>query len=91
MWPSVQTAGDNIVILILKQGEKQVKEDRQKIDTSKRDFMKKSALAGAGVVATATVSGEAVAAVTDDDSQTRQDRGYQLTSHVLEYYKTAAS
>lgn len=68
-----------------------MKKDRQKLDTSKRDFIKKSALAGAGVVATAVVSGEAVATVTEDDTQVKQNRGYQMTPHVLEYYKSAAS
>ncbi len=68
-----------------------MKKDRQKLDTGKRDFMKKSALAGAGVVATAVVGGEAAAAAADDDVQVKQNKGYQMTPHVLEYYKSAAS
>ncbi|MCP4430433.1 MAG: twin-arginine translocation signal domain-containing protein [Gammaproteobacteria bacterium] len=68
-----------------------MKKNRQKLDTSKRDFIKKSALAGAGVVTTAVVCGEAVATVADDDVQSKQNKGYQLTPHVLEYYKSAAS
>lgn len=68
-----------------------MKKINQELDTSKRDFIKKSALAGAGVVATTVVSGEAMAAVGVEDSQPREDKGYQLTSHVLDYYKSAAS
>ena len=68
-----------------------MKKDRQKLDTSKRDFIKKSALAGAGVAATAVISSEAVATVTDEHEQTKQSKGYRLTPHVLEYYKSAAS
>ena len=68
-----------------------MKKPTKELDTTKRDFIKKSALAGAGVVATTVISGEAVAAISVDDKQTRQDKGYQLTQHVLDYYKSAAS
>lgn len=68
-----------------------MKKDRQKLDSSKRDFIKKSAFAGAGVVATAVVSGEAVATVSEETEQTGKNKGYRLTAHVLEYYKSAAS
>lgn len=68
-----------------------MKKTKKELDKSKRDFIKKSALAGAGVVASTVVSGEAVAAVSADDKETRQDKGYQLTPHILEYYKSAAS
>lgn len=68
-----------------------MKKDRQKLDISKREFIKKSAFAGAGVVATAAVSGEAVATVSEETKQTGQSKGYRLTAHVLDYYKSVAS
>ncbi len=68
-----------------------MKKTKKELDKSKRDFIKKSALAGAGVAASTVVSGEAVAAVNAGDKETRQDKGYQLTPHILEYYKSAAS
>lgn len=68
-----------------------MKKNRQELDTSKRDFIKKSAFAGAGVVATAAVSGEAIATVSEETGQTGQNKGYRLTAHVLDYYKSAAS
>lgn len=68
-----------------------MKKDRQKLDTSKRDFIKKSALAGAGVIAATAVSGEAMATVSEDTEQPSQSKGYRLTAHVLDYYKSAAS
>ncbi len=68
-----------------------MKKTKKALDNSKRDFIKKSALAGAGVAATAVVSSEAVAAVSTDHKETTQDKGYQLTPHILEYYKSAAS
>ena len=68
-----------------------MKKDRQKLDTSKRDFIKKSACAGAGVVAAAAASGEVMATVPEDTGQAGQNKGYRLTAHVLDYYKSAAS
>lgn len=68
-----------------------MKKSKKELDKSKRDFIKKSTLAGAGVVAASVVTGEAVAAVSVDDKEARQDKGYHLTPHVLEYYKSAAS
>ncbi len=68
-----------------------MKKTKKELDKSKRDFIKKSALASAGVVAGTVVSGEAAAAVDADSKETRQDKGYQLTPHILEYYKSAAS
>ena len=68
-----------------------MKKTSKVLDNSKRDFIKKSTLAGASVVAASVVGGEAVAAVSVEDKQDRQDKGYQLSSHVLDYYKSAAS
>lgn len=53
--------------------------------------MKKSAVVGAGVAASAVAGGEAIAAVTTDESESKQNKGYQLTQHVADYYKSAAS
>jgi polyhydroxyalkanoate synthesis regulator phasin len=61
------------------------------LDNNRRDFMKKSAIVGAGVAATTLASAEAVAAVTVDEGEIKQDKGYQLTQHVADYYKSAAS
>ncbi len=63
----------------------------KELDKSKRGFIKKSTLAGAGVVATMMVSGEAVAEIGVDDETTPENKGYHLTQHVLDYYKSAAS
>ncbi len=68
-----------------------MKKTDKKLDKNRRDFIKKSTLAGAGVAASAFAAGEAVAAVKDDGDQVQGDKGYQLTAHVLEYYKSAAS
>ncbi len=63
----------------------------ERLDKNRRDFIKKSTLAGAGVAASTLVVGEAVAAASIDDDQAQESKGYQLTDHVIEYYKSAAS
>ena len=68
-----------------------MKKTNKSLDNNRRDFMKKSALVGAGVAATTLAGTEAVAAVTVDEGEARQDKGYQLTQHVADYYKSAAS
>ncbi|MCP4487979.1 MAG: twin-arginine translocation signal domain-containing protein [Gammaproteobacteria bacterium] len=68
-----------------------MKNTGKKLDKNRRDFIKKSTLAGAGVVAGNLVAGEAAAAVSSDDDQVQENKGYQLTEHVIEYYKSAAS
>lgn len=60
-------------------------------NNNRRDFIKKSALVGAAVAASTVAGGEAVAAVTSDGGEARQNKGYQLTQHVADYYKSAAS
>ena len=68
-----------------------MKKDRQKLDTSRRDFIRKSAFAGAGVVAASAAGGEAMATVSENTEKAGQKKGYRLTAHVLDYYKSAAS
>ncbi len=83
---------EHTMVIDLNQGEEvSVKKTKKELDKSKRDFIKKSTLAGAGVAASTIVSGEAIAAASTDDKETRPDKGYQLTPHILEYYKSAAS
>ncbi len=68
-----------------------MKKTGKKLDKNRRDFIKKSTLVGAGVAASTLAANEAVATVNSDDSQIQENKGYQLTDHVLEYYKSAAS
>jgi hypothetical protein len=69
--------------------EKQVKTKSQPKDQARRDFIKKSTLAGAGVAATTMASTRAVAAVDVETDHKPGQKGYQLTRHVLDYYKSA--
>ena len=61
-----------------------------KLDKNRRAFVKNSTLAGAGLVAGGILPGAAIANVTEDKTENSKQKGYQLTQHVLEYYKSAA-
>ena len=69
----------------MKQNDKQTSESR-------RAFLRGTVATGAGAAVAATVPGVAVAATSDTSPEpdTKQ-KGYRLTQHILDYYKTAAS
>ena len=68
-----------------------VKKIKKDLDKKRREFIKKSTLVGAGLAATAVVPGAAIAGVSADKPEEKQQKGYQLTPHVIEYYKSAAN
>jgi len=66
-----------------------VKNNKQPRDEERREFIKKTTLVGAGVAATAVTSTGAIAGVSTNDTEKPGQKGYQLTQHVLDYYKSA--
>ncbi|CAD7842926.1 MAG: hypothetical protein [Olavius algarvensis Gamma 3 endosymbiont] len=66
-----------------------MEQKRQPKDQERREFIKKSTLVGAGVAATALASTGAIADVGGEIEQKPTQKGYQLTQHVLDYYKSA--
>ena len=67
-----------------------MKHDDKKIaDSSRRKFLRGTASAGAGVAVVAAVPG--VVAATDVEVKDKSAKGYRLTQHILDYYKSAAS
>ncbi len=66
-----------------------MKKNSQLKDQERRQFIKKSTLIGAGVAATSMASTSAIADLDDDSPQKPEQKGYQLTQHVLDYYKSA--
>lgn len=68
-----------------------MKKIKFKLDTHRREFIRLSTLAGVGIAASTVLPGAAIANVGDDKSTAKQHQGYQLTRHVIEYYKSAAS
>ncbi len=66
-----------------------MKNKRQPKDQERREFIKKSTLVGAGVAATTLASTRAIADVSGEVTEKPGQKGYQLTQHVLDYYKSA--
>ncbi|MCP4980782.1 MAG: twin-arginine translocation signal domain-containing protein [Gammaproteobacteria bacterium] len=54
----------------------------------RREFIKKSTLVGSAVAASTMASTNAIAQVGTTEEKPRQ-KGYQLTQHVIDYYKSA--
>ena len=56
----------------------------------RREFIKTGAAVGAGAAASALLPGAAAAAVDDGrEGAGKRKKGYQLSQHVLDYYRTA--
>ncbi len=66
-----------------------MKKKTQPKDQERREFIKKSTLVGAGVAASTMATTEAIAQVSIDSAEPTRKKGYQLTQHVLDYYKSA--
>ena len=64
--------------------KKQPKTNHQR---ARREFLRDSAVAGAGVTIAATLPGAAVADATEAAPAKISDK-YQLTPHISDYYKT---
>lgn len=64
--------------------------DQPTHDQQRRDFVKKSTLLGAGVAAAAALPATLSASVDETKKDDKQQKGYQVTQHVLDYYKSAA-
>lgn len=58
-------------------------------DQERRAFIKKTTLVGAGVAATTMASTRAIAEVGGEPAAKSDHKGYQLTRHVVDYYKSA--
>ena len=66
-----------------------MKNKNQPKDQQRREFIKKSAIVGAGVTATAVASTSAIADVGATSADRPEQKGYQISQHVLDYYKSA--
>jgi hypothetical protein len=63
--------------------------EKQLKNKQRREFIKKSTIVGAGVAATAVASTSAIAGDVTASTKKPGQQGYQLTQHVLDYYKSA--
>ena len=67
------------------------KTDKQ-TDKSRRQFLYSTLAGGTGAALTATVPGLVAASATDESADAgKSNKGYRLTQHIADYYKTAAS
>ena len=57
--------------------------------SSRREFLKTGAAVGAGAAASALLPGAAAAAEAEAPATAEAKKGYQLTQHVLDYYRSA--
>ena len=59
---------------------------------SRRTFLRGTVLTSAGAAVATAVPGVAVASVAQAESEPEsKQKGYRLTQHIVDYYKTAAS
>ena len=68
-----------------------MKKTRTDLDQDRRAFVKKSTLIGAGVAASTAIPAVAIASPSEIKTEAKQQKGYQLSPHVLAYYKSAAN
>jgi hypothetical protein len=69
-----------------------MKNDQKKaLNSERRNFIRGSLVAGVGVATAAVIPGAVVAADSDSPGQPKAQKGYRLTAHILEYYKSTAS
>ena len=66
-----------------------MKSKKQRNQEKRREFLKTSTLLGAGVASGAMFTTSASADVTTESSEPSGQKGYRLTQHVLDYYKSA--
>ena len=63
-------------------------DDKQIEDRGRREFIRDTAKAGAGVAIAATLPGAVVAEQGETSETKPAQKGYRLTRHILEYYKS---
>ena len=68
-----------------------MKRDVKRVNEGRRHFINGAAVAGLGTFAAAALPMSAIAAPAQEPGKESQGRGYRLSQHVIEYYKSAAS
>lgn len=66
-------------------------ERKQTHDKSRREFLQDSTAAGVGIAVAASLPGTVAAADDNAAEASPKGKGYRLTNHILEYYKTLSS
>ena len=69
-----------------------MKQNDKQTSQSRRIFLRGTVLTSAGAAVATVVPGVAVASVAEAESEPAgKPKGYRLTQHIVDYYKTAAS
>ena len=67
-----------------------MKQDDKLVDVRRRKFLGQAVTASAGTVVAAALPTAALAG-SEEAAREPQKKGYQLSQHILDYYKSAAS
>lgn len=68
-----------------------MKQNDKHTNLSRRIFLRGTVLTSAGAVVATAVPGVAVASVVETEPEAGgKQKGYRLTRHIVDYYKTAA-
>lgn len=67
------------------------KDNKQALATDRRKFLRGSLVTGMSVAAAAALPGTVLAVERDAAIKEEGQRGYHLTQHILDYYRTMAS
>ena len=67
-----------------------MKRDVKQVDAGRRRFINGAAAAGLGTFAAASLPMSTIAAPAQDPGKESAGKGYHLSRHVLDYYKSTA-
>jgi hypothetical protein len=73
---------------------KKIAEEKQQLllDKDRRAFVTRTAVIGVGVASAAVLPNVAIASPTESNTESNnQQKGYQLTDHVADYYQSASN
>ena len=65
-----------------------MKRDVKRVDAGRRTFINGAVVAGLGTFAAATLPMSTFAAPTQESGKETEGKGYRLSQHVLDYYKS---
>ena len=67
-----------------------MKRDMKRVDAGRRKFINGAAAAGLGTIAAASLPMSSIAAPAQESGKENTGKGYRLSRHVLDYYKSTA-
>lgn len=69
-----------------------MKKNEKQTDKSRRQFLRGTLAGSTGAALAVTAPGITAATAVDETSETdKSKKGYRLSQHIVDYYKTAAS